>query len=329
MPACCTRARSSRATRSRSRRPSPTRSAAELSILHRLDRAEAKSTVAAWRAAARGGLRDRHRRGRRDRAWPSSPTIPGPALQPRLGFAQVPNLLSMATDFYDRHGTTGWSGSPTEPPWPDAERDLTIDVFAADAATTCRSWPPPGGVTIRLIGADDGPRSSTAITTRPSSTGVASDASEQPVAARSTRASPSIRTGFIFLAEIDGKPVGVRRSTLTAETGWLRGALVAPEARGRGIQRALIAARVRTGDRARLRPGRRVGRAGRGLGAPTSSGWACARSARATNYMYKPRPRGSMSGTDLLRRRANGPGRTSSRASRSTGPRSTTRSTPS
>ena len=40
------------------------------------------------------------------------------------------------------------------------------------------------------------------------------------------------------------KPVGVASLHTNARTGWLRGALVAAEARGRGIQRALIAARV-------------------------------------------------------------------------------------
>ena len=38
--------------------------------------------------------------------------------------------------------------------------------------------------------------------------------------------------------------MGVASLHTNARTGWLRGALVASEARGRGIQRALIAARV-------------------------------------------------------------------------------------
>jgi GNAT superfamily N-acetyltransferase len=49
----------------------------------------------------------------------------------------------------------------------------------------------------------------------------------------------------MFIAEIDGQPVGYASLHISARTGWMRGATVAPEARGRGIQRALIAARAR------------------------------------------------------------------------------------
>jgi N-acetylglutamate synthase-like GNAT family acetyltransferase len=49
---------------------------------------------------------------------------------------------------------------------------------------------------------------------------------------------------FILLAEIDGRPVGVSSLHTHAKSGWLRGAAVVPDARGRGIQRAMISARV-------------------------------------------------------------------------------------
>ena len=53
------------------------------------------------------------------------------------------------------------------------------------------------------------------------------------------------RSRHLFVAEIDGRMVANASLHVNARTGWLRGALVEPQARGRGIQRALVAARVR------------------------------------------------------------------------------------
>jgi GNAT superfamily N-acetyltransferase len=44
----------------------------------------------------------------------------------------------------------------------------------------------------------------------------------------------------VFLAELDGLPVGAGLVHVTHRTAWLRGGTVVPEARGHGIQRALI-----------------------------------------------------------------------------------------
>ena len=49
----------------------------------------------------------------------------------------------------------------------------------------------------------------------------------------------------VLLAELDGEPVGAASVHVHGKAGWLRGASVIPSARGRGIQRALIAARVK------------------------------------------------------------------------------------
>ena len=48
-----------------------------------------------------------------------------------------------------------------------------------------------------------------------------------------------------FVAEIDGRPIGVATLRTHHHVGWLRGASVLPAIRGQGAQRALIAARAR------------------------------------------------------------------------------------
>ena len=49
----------------------------------------------------------------------------------------------------------------------------------------------------------------------------------------------------LFVAELDGVPVAHASLSVSAKVGWLRGMLVKPSVRGRGLQRALIAARAR------------------------------------------------------------------------------------
>jgi GNAT superfamily N-acetyltransferase len=49
----------------------------------------------------------------------------------------------------------------------------------------------------------------------------------------------------VLIAEMGGEPVGAASLQVAGKAGWLRGASVIPSARGRGIQRAMIAERVR------------------------------------------------------------------------------------
>ncbi len=54
----------------------------------------------------------------------------------------------------------------------------------------------------------------------------------------------------IFVAEVDGTVVAHASLHVSGKVGWMRGATVAREAQGRGIQRALIAARARAAQAA-------------------------------------------------------------------------------
>ncbi|MEO6350535.1 MAG: GNAT family N-acetyltransferase, partial [Candidatus Limnocylindrales bacterium] len=221
--------------------PAPDSHALDELILKRLDRAETKSSVAAWKAARDAGFEvDFVEDG--ELAMCASPQIPGPAFNQTSGLAGLPNLLARATRFYDRHGTTGYLWMAEEP-WPNATVTLTLDLFGGDATAVVVEAPHPWGVVIREIRAEEA-QMYTAVKSGNDTAGGVSTGGPNPwpdVYERLART----HSRRLFIAELDGVPVGNGSLHLSARTGWLRGALVAPEARGQGIQRALIAARIR------------------------------------------------------------------------------------
>lgn len=227
--------------------PAPDSRAADELLLKRLDRAELKSATSAWKAAHDAGYAiDFVEDGEIGLA--ASPEIPGPAFNQAIGFARLPNLLDRATGFFDRHATTGWIWLAESPPWEAAAQPaLTLGVFAADPVDVPDA-PLPDGVVIRRLGPDEG-----ALYAQVSS----GSATPGGVSAGGPDPWPKVYEGLaraagrqLFVAEMDGRPVGNGSLHVSARTGWMRGATVAPEARGRGIQRALIAARARAAQAA-------------------------------------------------------------------------------
>lgn len=220
--------------------PSANSRAADEQLLHRLDRAETKSSIASWRAARESGFEiDIVDDG--DIAMASAPAIGGPAFNSASGLARYPNLVGMATDFYDRQGSPGWLWMD-EPPLPGAIPTVSVAVFSMDPAVVVEQ-PSIDGLSIRVIGPEDvgayvGVRSGDAIPG-----GVTDPNAPNPWPAVYGRLAKWPHR-FLFLAELEGKAVGAASLHVHARTGWLRGAVVQPEARGRGIQRALIAARA-------------------------------------------------------------------------------------
>jgi MOSC domain-containing protein YiiM/GNAT superfamily N-acetyltransferase len=208
-------------------------------LLDRLDKAESKSSLAAWRAAIDSGF-DVRVVDDGDLLMAASPDIHGPAFNRAGGLARMPHLLEMATRFFDENRCSGWLLTE-EAPWPQAELGVTINVFAAapDQIKTAE-W--PEGLTIRPIRPEDGPT----VQQIHASTGSLNGNLDQrdPWAAVYTKlANHPHRT--VLLAEIGGEPVGASSVHVGGKAGWLRGASVVPSARGRGIQRAMIAARVK------------------------------------------------------------------------------------
>ncbi len=218
----------------------PDSRAADELLLARLDRAEGKSSLAAWNAAREAGYEiDIVDDG--ELVMSAAPEIPGPAFNQASGLARLPNLISRATDFYDGHGTTGHVWLEEPPPWV-GEVSLTLDFLAADPQLVADA-PAPEGVVIRRVGTDDA-----ALYTSVSSGNATAGGVTRP----GVNPWPEVyalmarhHSRHLFIAEIDGRPVANASLHVSSRTGYLRGALVAPDARGRGIQRALIAARAR------------------------------------------------------------------------------------
>lgn len=220
--------------------PEDSRAADEL-LLKRLDRVESKSMIAAWRAAKGGGYEiDIVESG--DIPMASAPTMDGPAFNHASGLARYPNLLEMVKAFYDRHEAAGWLWLE-DTPWEGAEPEVTVNVFAAHPLVVPDA-PGPAGLTVRIIGPDEAAAYSGVHGTTAVASGQISPDQPNPWHVVYERLAKWPHR-WLFLAELGGKPVGAASLHVHARAGWLRGASVAVEAQGRGIQRSLIAARVR------------------------------------------------------------------------------------
>lgn len=220
------------------RPPVPNSTAADELLLKRLDRAETKSMVAAWKAARDAGFQVEIREDG-EIAMASSRELPGPEFNQADGLARLPNMLPMATRFFDKHCTPGWLRL-SEPPWPDAESDYDLGFYAADSREVA-DFPLPAGVTIRKIHADEIDLFNAVPGDAPTAGDDVSARLWPQVFARLVRT----HSRHMFIAELDGVPIARASLSVTAKTGWLRSMLVDPAYRGRGLQQALISARAR------------------------------------------------------------------------------------
>lgn len=206
----------------------------------RLREAERTSTLALWSSAVDGGARcaivDDG-----DLAIAAAPDLPGPLFNLGLGFASLPNLVGMAVEHFAAHRVTGWVWAEAAP-WPNAIVDSTA-VYGARVLGPDDSdeLPDPSlaGLVIRRLERDEvGPWARIVV-----------EAAElpAPVADAWTALEPHLAHrahDHRFLAEVDGVPVGTGALHTHHQVGWLRAGTVLPAFRGRGIQQALIAARI-------------------------------------------------------------------------------------
>ena len=202
----------------------------------RLERAERASTLAMWRAAVAAGHRiDIVDDG--ELAIGAAPHLPGPPFNLGHGFAEMPHLLGRARDHFAVNGVTGWAWTDAAP-WPGAEPEATAayGAVAVDAVTTVDA---PDGVVVRRLGREEvGPWGA-----------IVAEAGGMDGA--TARAFADLEAGLAseahhhrFVAELEGRPAGTGSLHTHHQVGWLRAGVVLPEARGRGIQRALIGARL-------------------------------------------------------------------------------------
>jgi GNAT superfamily N-acetyltransferase len=140
----------------------------------------------------------------------AAPAEPGARYNQALGLARLPNLILEAMSFFDEHGVVGWIVAEPDP-WEGALADPPLDVWAA-APTEIVEVAPPGGIEIVRDPEFD-------------------TAHELRLSARAA-----------------GAEVGRAWLYTYRDTAWARGAFVEPEWRGRGLQRALLAARARIAE---------------------------------------------------------------------------------
>jgi MOSC domain-containing protein YiiM/GNAT superfamily N-acetyltransferase len=207
-------------------------------VASRLDGVERSSSLAVWRSAVASGA-DVAVLDDGDIAVAAASTLPGSIFNTAIGFAHLPNLVDRAVEHFGRHGVTGWVWLE-EDPWSDAIVDVTATLSARslDASGT-HGGEPADGTVVRELGRDEvGPWSEVIAAAAGLSPPVARAwvALEGPLAAAPHH--------HRFVAERDGQPVGAASLHTHHGAAWLRSATVLPGARGVGIQRALIAARL-------------------------------------------------------------------------------------
>lgn len=195
-------------------------------------------SLAAWRAAADAGL-DVHIVTGDDLYLAASPEIRGPAFNRASGRLGMPNLREIATAFFDQHRVRGWLIADDEP-WPDADQSLVVGVFVAPIGDMDDA-PLPPGVAIRRIDPEDGER---VVAIHAASGSVGAGLNQRKPWATVYERLARHPDRIVLIAEIDGEPVGAASLHVDNGIGWLRGGSVIPDARGRGIQKAFISARV-------------------------------------------------------------------------------------
>ncbi|MGZ8474852.1 MAG: GNAT family N-acetyltransferase [Candidatus Limnocylindria bacterium] len=205
-------------------------------VLDRLDAAERKSSVAMWRAAATAG-QDVQVLDDGEIAVATAPGLPGPIFNSGLGFANLPNLVDLALTRFRSRVVTGWVVADA-PPWEGATLDATYARYAAPPVEV--GGVAAEGISVREMESADAGIFSRVIIEASQMTGALAHAfvELEPSMARDSHL-------HRFVAEIDGRAVGVATLRTHHHVGWLRSASVLPEFRGRGAQRALIVARAR------------------------------------------------------------------------------------
>jgi len=211
-----------------------TRAADEL-LLARLDRAVGRSSLAGWRVARRIG-QDVRLVEDGELVMAAAPRLPGPRWNQALGLARLPNLISEATDFFDGQQVEGWIVTEASPRGA-AATDTVVAVFAAHPSAIRGDRPP--GLEVRELTPSDLPAWAEV-----GRSGGGSHRATEEFEAAFDAAVFEVPHAHRFIAMLEGQPVGVASLHVSHHTGWLRGAMVVPAARGVGIQRALIAART-------------------------------------------------------------------------------------
>lgn len=217
--------------------PEPDSVGERAALMARLDRVEQESNLRLWNAAISSG-QDIRILDDGELSVAAAPGLSGPAFNTANGLRTLPHLLSRVTDHYRRHGVTGWLPMHDRP-WPDAEPDYQLAILAAPPQTLDET-PPPTGFSVRRLDP----------VTEAAAWGAvleAADAVAFPPGVAAALAPHLLATrGVDTVGAFDahGRLAGVGTLHVHQRVGLMRAAVVRPEARGRGLQRAMIWARA-------------------------------------------------------------------------------------
>lgn len=207
-------------------------------LFARLDQAEKEADLRLWGAAAAAGYDIRIFEDG-EIAAAAAPDLPGPPWNQAVGLRGLPNLVPLVLDHFRAHGTRG-SLVMAQPPWAGATPDHQQSVLAgATSAVAEAEAVMPAGVIIRPLQPTDADASIWADLVERGDLGLAPG-----VGARLAPHLLRSRGFHLFVAEEDGRAVARAMLSVRTRVGLLRTGHVVAAARGRGLQRGLIAARV-------------------------------------------------------------------------------------
>lgn len=221
------------------------------SELDLLDSVEREAWLAMWQAAAEVGL-DVRILEKGDTATVASPDLPGSVFNRAFGMRQVPILRPRLEAMFRDAGTTGWLVAGLDDPlfegriaeWPVGVHVAPIDeVLARAEADEAAAAGAVDDLEIRQVdpGDADGAR-------RWAELFIAGFEIVGPIADAWRRFNPILvrsRGYHQFIASLDGRDVGASAMFTRRRVAWLGAGTVLPAARGRGLQRLLIADRAR------------------------------------------------------------------------------------
>lgn len=217
--------------------------AAELALLSRLDAAHRRSSLARWQAALEAGIPLRLVDDG-ELAMAALPGWDGPAFNRAHGFEALPNLVGRAVGFFADVGVDGLvdldAGSlPGLDAIAPAERSVILAIEPDRVTSATRQLDPLPGLAVRTAASDEG---AAWARVHLEAGGIAADATDAWL--RSSERLARTAPGVLYVAELDGRVVASGSLHVHRKVGWLRATAVLKTARGRGIQRALIAARA-------------------------------------------------------------------------------------
>jgi MOSC domain-containing protein YiiM/GNAT superfamily N-acetyltransferase len=218
--------------------PAPDSLATTHQLLDLLESVEREARLAIWRAAATARY-DVRILDLGDAMAVASPDLPGPVFNWASGLRQVPILLPEILDHFRTAESPGWVvHAIDEPPFPGAIGEMPSGIHTAAVTDVSQASVP--GLEIRSIGAAE--------TDRWVELFIAGFEIEGAVTEAWRRFAPMLARApgeHLVIARLDGRDVGAAATFTRRRVAWLGGGAVLPEARGRGIQRALIAYRAR------------------------------------------------------------------------------------